>query len=620
MTRGRLAASGLIILAAVIGGWRWLSREDARPSILLVTIDTLRADHVGAYGSGRARTPTLDALAANGIRFDAACATAPLTLPSHVSMLSGLLPVAHTVRTNDGYRVPTGVTLVSEHLASAGYRTGAFVGAAVLRRDTGIDRGFQTFDDTGELAERRAGAVIERAMAWLRAGKARPFFLWVHLYDPHLPYDPPAPHTEAATPYAGEIEYVDAALRPLLEAAEALGPELAVIVASDHGEGLGDHGELSHGALLYEETIRVPLIMNLPRAQRRGTVESRPVTTAGVAATMLRLARLPAHGLAGDILAASGDPIVAETLYLKQQLGWSPLYAVRDGTKKAIDAPRRELYDLATDPGERRNLAPSRADEAAALNARLHQELDAAAHLAVAASDNPADSSTQRQLAALGYVSGGRTSRGVEAVGGVNPVERMAAWIAVEAALARAQAGALDEAAALFEQILANDPDNVLAIKFLGAYATDHGDLTRGIALNERLLGTGLHTEEARRNLEVAYMRQGAELARTGRTQAGIAVYRRVVALADGNLDAHERLGALLHREGAAAEARREFELVLSRDPHRRAPALSLAILLLEAGQLQDAIVRLEPLTAGWEGAAQAQTYLREARRLLESR
>jgi choline-sulfatase len=612
--------AALVILAAAIGGYWWLSHLDAPPSILLITIDTLRADHVGAYGRGRARTPTLDALAAGGIRFDAAYATAPLTLPSHISMLSGLLPVAHTVRTNDGYRVPAAVTLVSQRLASAGYRTGAFVGAAVLRRNTGIDRGFQTFDDPGQLAERRANVVIERAIAWLRAGENRPFFLWVHLYDPHLPYEPPAPHNGAATMYAGEIEYADAALQALLAAADARGSSLAVIVAADHGEGLGDHGELSHGALLYDETIRVPLIVRLPRAERRGMVESRPVSTAGIATTMLRLARLPVDGLATDILAASGQPVVAETLYLKQQLGWSPLYAVRDGAKKAIDAPRPEMYDLATDPGEEHNLASSRHDEATALNVRLHQAIDAAARLSIPPSETSPDADTQRQLAALGYVSGGGALRGVEAVGGVNPHERMAEWTAVESALARAQTGALAEAATLFEHVLATDPDNVLAIKFLGAYATDHRELARGIALNERLLATGLHTSDARRNLEVAYMRQGAELARAGHTREAIAVYRRVVEVSDANLDAHERLGALLHREGAVVDARHEFEFVLSRDPKRRAPALSLAILLLEAGEFQDAIRRLEPLAAGWEGAAQAQTYLREAKRQVQSK
>src|SRR5688572_15347383 len=182
MTRGRLAASGLILLGAAIGGWRWLSHEGERPSILLVTIDTLRADHVGAYGSGRARTPTLDGLAADGIRFDAAYATAPLTLPAHVSMLSGLLPVAHTVRTNDGYRVPQGVPLIQERLRALGYRTAAFVGAMVLRRDTGIGRGFDMFDDAMDgRAERRAGTVVERAMWWLQSVQDRPTFLWVHL-------------------------------------------------------------------------------------------------------------------------------------------------------------------------------------------------------------------------------------------------------------------------------------------------------------------------------------------------------------------------------------------------------------------------------------------------------
>ena len=625
MTTPRLASIALaLVAAAAAGGWLWERQATERPSILLVTIDTLRADRVGVYGDPNARTPSLDALAARGIRFDAAYATAPLTLPSHVSILSGLLPVTHSVRTNDGYRVPDGITLVGRSLQEVGYRTAAFVGAMVLRRETGIDHGFQVFDDDmGALPERRADAVVQRAVAWLQSVDSAPTFVWVHLYDPHLPYDPPTRYASPARLYEGEIEYADAALGRLVEEAQMRAGRsgLAVIVTADHGEGLGEHGERSHGALLYDTTIRVPLIVRLPRDDRAGTVQARPVTTAGIAAAILRLAGRPANGLATSIMDAPEDePVVAESLYLNQQLGWSPIYAIRHRGRKAIDAPVPELYEVHDDAGERHNLAAEQPGSVRELTDRLRRELVAAAHAAAAPMAAAADPKTAEALASLGYVSGGRIRAGVEPVAGTNPIERMPLWSEIEAGLERSLAGAQDEAERIFERVLAADANNVLAMKFLGAYAIERGDLARGIALNERVLAAGLHIEDARRNLMIAHERRGAELARAGSTRQAIVAYRRIIELDESNLDARERLGALLHRAGASAEAREAFEFVLARDPARRAPALSLAILQLEAGQVEDAVRRLEPLTSGWEGAGQAQAYLRAAQRRLASK
>ena len=623
MTRRAVAAAALGLTAVAAAGWWTVASRDRRPSILLVTIDTLRADHVGAYGASGVRTPTLDALAAGGIKFEAAYTTAPLTLPAHVSMLSGRLPAGHTVRTNDGYRVPDGVSLVGSRLQATGYRTAAFVGASVLRRETGIASGFDVFDDEmAGAAERRAGAVVDRASNWLRRPGDGPVFLWLHVYDPHLPYDPPAPYGSGGRLYDGEIEYVDANLASLLQQAEAHAGagRLAVIVVADHGEGLGDHGEASHGALLYDETIRVPLIVRRPDGAAAGTTESRPVSTAGVAAAILQFAGTPVDGLMPSILDDTPALVVAESLYLQQQLGWSALYASRDARWKVIDAPTPERYNLAVDPGERRSLTLADGDATRDAVSRLRRTLAVAASGAPTVAAAAVDAEAARRLAALGYVSGGRVASGVTPVGGVNPVDRMAIWRDVEAALERAQAGARDEAAAVFTRVLAADPENVLALKYLGAYAIDQGELDRGIALNERVLATGLHVDDARKNLTLAYDRHGAALARAGRTDEAIASYRRLVAIDDGNLDARERLGALLHRRGDATAARQQFEFVLAREPQRRAPALSLAILLLEAGQIDEAARRLEPLTTGWDGAVQAQAFYREARRRLDAR
>ena len=238
-----------------------------RPDILLITIDTLRADRLGAYGARQIETPALDRLAREGIRFAAAYAVAPLTLPSHVSMLSGWLPAAHGVRTNDAFSVPAGVPLVAESLRDAGYNTAAFVGAFVLGRRTGIARGFAHFDDeVGPAGERRGDEVVRRAREWLaRRDPDRPFFAWVHLFDPHLDYDPPEPYRSryADRPYDGEVAYADHCVQSLIEflQQDARLDRTAIIAAADHGEALGDHGERSHGATLYESVIRVPLVV-----------------------------------------------------------------------------------------------------------------------------------------------------------------------------------------------------------------------------------------------------------------------------------------------------------------------------------------------------------------------
>jgi arylsulfatase A-like enzyme len=245
------------------------SPDSGRPSVLLVTIDTLRADHVGVYGAVQAETPRLDALAAAGTRFENAIASTPLTLPSHASLLTGLDPPRHGVRHNGVYRLDGEIETLAERFRAAGYATGAVTGAVVLARRYGLDQGFQSYDDgtssrrsgAGGFLERRAAEVTERALAWL-AQATRPFFLWVHYYDPHHDYRPPQPFAErfSASPYDGEIAYVDTQLGRLLDGLEPGGShrETLILVTSDHGESLGEHGESTHAYTLYDAVLRVP--------------------------------------------------------------------------------------------------------------------------------------------------------------------------------------------------------------------------------------------------------------------------------------------------------------------------------------------------------------------------
>lgn len=657
MSIGSRIVVGVVALVLVLAiAWRWWPSAPPHPGIVLVTIDTLRVDRVGAYGSRTVRTPALDRLASEGLRFDAAYATVPLTLPSHVSILSGQLPVEHTVRTNDGYQVPESVPLVAEALRGAGYRTAAFVGSAVLRASTGIARGFERFDDeTGKSGERPGAVVVERAGDWLGGIGEAPFFLWVHLYDPHLPYDAPEPFAGQypGRPYEAEVAYVDHCVGTLLARLNDAGllGRATVVAVADHGEGLGDHGERSHGVLLYDSTIHVPLLIRPAGGAAPSTTIARPVSTAQVGPTVLALAGLPPRGVLPDLFKQSGglDPVSAETLYVAQQLGWSPTYAARIGHFKVIDAPTARLYDLAADPEERHDLAAAEAATVTGLRDRLRRELEAAAQRASKPAGAAVDAAVSGQLAALGYVSGGGIVSGVPPVGGTDPVARLPIWEQIERGLELAQRGRHEEASAQFRSALRDDPGNVLALKFLGAASLERGDLAHAIEYTERVVASGLHRADALSNLALAYYRAGrleealdrarraveadarhrparanlalvlqevgARAARSGNMAGAIAAFRQAADAEPSDLDAAERLAAALHRAGQVEEARSRFEAIVAAAPERPAPQLSLAILDLDRGRAADAAARLERIPHGWAGTYRVAFYLGEAYR-----
>jgi choline-sulfatase len=573
-----VAAAPIALLCISVGCG--LHPKDTRPNVVLITIDTLRADRVGVYG-GSVDTPTLDRLAKEGIRFEAAASTVPLTLPAHVSMLSGRLPVAHTVRTNDGFDVPREVVLVSESLKEAGYETAAFVGASVLRSETGIGRGFDLFDDdVGSRGERRGEAVADRTVAWLQRTPQQPFFLWVHFYDPHAEYDPPEPYRSRyiGRPYDGEVAYADAQLGRILQSLrelELLGRS-AIIVAGDHGESLGDHGERSHGALLYESALHVPLIVRLPGAERAGLVVPTPVSVASIASTILDLAqqseRMPETSLlAGAISESSAGqkPVIAESLYLKLLLGWTALYSVRVGRYKLIEAPEVELYDLEVDPAESHNLASKRPEKTRELTELLQRDLHSVASTAPSAVSPDVGRADLEALAALGYVSiGTMPQQAVEPVGGPDVRSRMPLWEKIESGLAFSKRGNHQAATRVFQEVLRDDPDDVVALRFLGARALETGDLESAVDLNERVVRTGLHVADALSNLALAYYR-------LGRTNDALAAVERALAASPRHVAAHYNRALILAGAGRTGEAAKEVQEVLRLDPaHAQARSL----------------------------------------------
>jgi arylsulfatase A-like enzyme/thioredoxin-like negative regulator of GroEL len=456
-----------------------------------------------------ARTPTLDRLALEGVRFDQAIAPTPLTLPSHATVLTGLYPPAHGVRNNGMYALPDDATTLAEVLFGAGYRTGAFVGAYPLAAPFGLAQGFEVYDDhfggvAGEgffYSERRARDVNEAAGRWLRnLPPDQPFFAWVHYFDPHANYEPPPPYATlfAHSPYDGEVAYTDASLGVILGLLESSGrtDETVVIVTSDHGEGLGDHGESTHGLFVYESTLRVPLIVRLPQPLQtkggavrtvRNAVIREPVSLADLFPTVLDLAGLGAHaGVQGESLVplmtgertdragneepGQARPVYSESLMPRLEFGWAELSAVRMGGMKWIEAPRPELYDLAADPRESRNLAATDRSRSDALRSSL-TELRSRLH-----ANRPGESSrremTEQEIAtlqSLGYLQGGVGRKGgTDASGRAgaprDPKDGVLLLNRLERGKALAKDGRLEEAAREFLEVLGEEPHNVAAL------------------------------------------------------------------------------------------------------------------------------------------------------------
>ena len=409
MCRRAAAASIVILLFAMCvacspDSSRSAANVDApRPSILLVTLDTTRADSVG-FESSEVETPILEALAARGMRFSQAWTTVPMTLPAHTSMLTGLYASEHGIRENSRF-LDEDRTLLAELLRNVGYSTAAFVSGYPLKRQFGLARGFDHYDDDmgrGN-AERAAGPTTERALSYLESNPGGPLFVWVHYFDPHDPYAPPEPFRSRypSSPYLGEIAYMDQELGRLIEAFEGRsdGKNSRILVVGDHGEGLGDHGELLHGNLLYSGVMRVPLILageGIPIAEVETAVSVRRVFD-----TILGWAGLDSEF---DLLAADEEIVMGEALKPYLQYGWQPQVMAILGDIKVIQAGRTEVYDVRSDPSESKDLSGS-----FLMDPEVSEAIESYALIPAddQAPDDALDEEARRQLAVLGYVGWG---------------------------------------------------------------------------------------------------------------------------------------------------------------------------------------------------------------------
>jgi len=559
--------------------------------IVLISIDTLRADHLPAYGYRGGSTPAIDRLARAGIVFDDVYSQCPLTLPSHASLFTGRLPLNHGVRDNIGYNVAGGERTLASRLKAAGYATGGAVSSYVLRRQTGIAGGFDFFDDeltiagTGEsLSEtQRDGArTIEALAAWVDAHAGQPLFAFLHLYEPHTPYAPPPSHT-MAQPYDGEIAYADELVGRFLDRLSARGllDRAIVAVVSDHGEGLGDHGEAEHGLLLYREALRVPWILRLPGGRRGGTRVAGAAGLVDVAPTLLALAGVNGDGMDGQALTAAlaarrvaDRTVYSETQYPRLHFGWSDLASAVDGRYHYIHAPTPELYDVAADPGERANLASARDSTASALAAWVARTTAGSP----AAQPAEVDADVRERLRALGYAASS-PSRAAGATA-PDPKEKIAAYETLRSAQRLAAGGRDRDVIAALEPLLAHEPDmldawellaksqlkigrtkeaidafgKVLAIEPLKPET--HLALARIFALEKQPARAREHAELAARRDPAAANELLAELMMdSGRPAEAAAFARRSVEADPSRYMSHFLIGAALQREGKCGDA-----------------------------------------------------------------
>ena len=569
-------------------------------NLVLITIDTLRADHVGAYGYSRAHTPTLDALAANGVRFERAYAAAPITLPSHATILTGRYPPGHGARDNG--MTMSAVPTVATELHARGFKTAAFVAAFPLDHQFGLSRGFDVYGDrlgrdaSGKPAnERPASQVVDEAIAWLRSTNVEPStnderrttnaarsrsFLWVHLFEPHAPYGDPSDRRPVVERYDEEIATVDREIGRLIGALGARSDTL-IIVAGDHGEAFGEHGEFAHSIFVYDTTLRVPLIMSGPVT--KGLV-SDAVTLADVAPTAMHLLgeTLPdANGVDISTLFAGGS-LPARELYAESfaplvEFGWAPLRALRSGAWKFIAAPKPELFDLEHDASEQANVVSAHDDVARALDQRVNQLSGAA--LPGSASLN---ASAAARLRALGYVAARNpaTSNGQSAMSRVDPKDRRE----LAARIAQVTSGELEGSALVsaLEGIVRDDPGNGQAYLRLGYARLQAGDCTRAEPAFRSAAAAGLPSADVFVGLATCLGRRrdlaGAEqaLAEASRLEPD-----NPVVLAN--------IGILQASKGNLSSAIDRLTKALALDPELHEARFNLTLAYAKAGRRADA-------------------------------
>lgn len=606
--RVALLLATLAIAAAAIAAWRWRDATNGAAlngPIVFMSIDTLRADRLPVYGSTRIKTPNIDSLAAGGVLFEQAYAHSPQTLPSHTSILSGLLPFEHGVRDNIGFTVKTGQRFVQHLLRDQGFATGAFVSSYVLRRQTGIHQGFETFDDDlppasaatplGQV-QRPGDQTVAAAARWIDARTSARFFLFTHLFEPHTPYAAPAGF-RGEDAYDAEVAYADHLVGRLLDHLRSKGlyDAATIVLFSDHGEGLGDHGEDEHGIFLYRETIRVPLIIKLPGSKDAGRRVTAPVQHIDLVPTVLALAGqarnsgvAPPAGRGRSLLPlieATGTlppvQIYSEALSPRLHFGWSELYALSDGLHRYILAPRDELYNVLQDPKELNSIAAERPQVRSAMRRAL-DGIRAGSDMTPA---SPISDEDRRKLAALGYVGmpSRPTATATTGATAADPKDKIHVFQDYRRATQLVASGKFSEAVTVYRALLRDDPGMTDVWLQLAEAYQRQGRYPDALATYQEVI--------TRQPKDPAALTGAAgALLRTGRIAEARAHAELAVAVAP--IVAHEMLARIALSSGDAAEARRHARLAQEADPSLPLPAFVEAVILYQQGEFDAAAAR----------------------------
>jgi arylsulfatase A-like enzyme/Flp pilus assembly protein TadD len=613
----RLRAMGRILVVAALFGLS-CGRRDSEPRVfrdapvILISVDTLRADHLPAYGYGGVATPNLDEFHRQATLFRNAYAPTPLTLPSHLTMLTGLLPPEHGVRDNVGFRFDAKAhPTIGSILHHAGYATGATVSSYVLRGETGLAEAFDFYQDSIEPPPgarfrdyQRPGMVTEGlAEKWIDQQKGRPFFLFFHIYEPHVPYDPPEPFRTryAANPYDGEIATADAIIGSLLQHLRNGGiyDRALIIFASDHGEGLGDHGEQQHSVLIYREAIHVPLMIKLPRGARAGTEIREPVSLADLLPTVTALLGISAGTRTSGLPLFAGLPsnraIYSESLYARLHFGWSELRSLTDVSRQFIDSPRPELFDIVNDVAEKRDLAPSNRRDVAAYRNQLARLPAAEAIPSRIGPDEKA------RLSALGYVAAPAASTSLA----VNPADRIGEIEELQHASRLAFLGDPTASRAAFRSLLAKNPQMVEGWIHLGDVLYRSGQFGEAIAAYRNALARSPRpSSDLLISLGSAYLQTGdfTRAAECGEAALAITPHEARVLLVQTALMRGDLTSAA--RELKAIERLTSSDLVLAAEIEQRQAQYESALALLDKAQnlarnnSEGSVYRLEFLRA----------------------
>jgi choline-sulfatase len=614
----------------------------SRPGVFLITIDTLRADHVHCYGYDRIRTPALDLLSKQGIRFTQAFTPSPITNSSHTSIMTGLLPSSHGV---SDFGVPLAAThpTLAELLMKRSYRTAAFIGAVILDSKSlapGLDRGFEFYDNFPEHTttksrwgrlERRGMEVEQRAESWLNAHPAGSHFVWVHFYDPHDPYEPPPPYSDIYKDrlYDGEIAYADSALGHFLAYLKKQGwyDGALIVVVGDHGEGLGEHHEDTHGIFLYDSTTHVPLLVKLPNSREAGKEVEAQVRTTDIMPTILELLGLPVpEKLDGESLKPlfAGTEATYRTVFGQTdyplRFGWAPLRSVRKEGFKFIEAPKPELYDLRSDSGELRNEYVPWNTDVQKLRKTL-AELNAPSRASGKPSPSAVSAGTIEELHALGYLGAAdaRSSTDVPEPSLLpDPKDKIEEQNLLHAAMMATENDEPAKARTSLEKLLQLDDKSAIALSQLGHLEITSGNYDKALAYLRR--AHELRPEDPAAALDYA---RALEL---NRDLAGACdILQASLRLNPNQFSARLLLGQVYFRSGDPRAAEDQLETAAIMQPENVEAKTSLSKVLISQKKFADVVELLEPLAKSssanpdvFESLAQAYTglgRLKDARR-----